>query len=49
MTDREGMGWCYGNGPMGLRFEDLQTICDLYPFEARRLTHDVFTLRRKTG
>lgn len=46
ITDRRGMYWCYENGPMRLRFEDLNTICELYPFTAKRITDDVFALQR---
>ena len=46
VTDRQGMYWCYENGPMRLKFEDLQAIAKIYPFSARRLTDDVFALQR---
>jgi len=46
VTDREGMYWCYDNGPMRLRFEDLQTIARCYPFAAEQMTSHVFALRR---
>jgi hypothetical protein len=46
ITDRKGMYWCYENGPMRLRFEDLQAIAEIYPFSARRITDDVFALQR---
>lgn len=46
VTDRKGMYWCYENGPMRLRFEDLQTIAEAYPFCVQRLTDDVFALQR---
>lgn len=46
LTDREGMYWCYGNGPMRLRYEHLQTIARLYPFSARRIDDHVFALCR---
>ncbi len=47
LTDREGMYWCYANGPMRLRFEDLETIARSHPFIAERITAHVFALRRR--
>jgi hypothetical protein len=47
LTDREGMYWCYDNGPMRLRFEDLEAIARVHPFHARRITADVFALERR--
>jgi hypothetical protein len=46
VTDRRGMYWCYEDGPMRLRFDDLQTIAQAYPFCASHLTDDVFALQR---
>ena len=46
VTDRRGMYWCYENGPMRLRFEDLSAIAEVYPFTATRITDDVFALQR---
>ena len=46
VTDREGMYWCYDNGPMRLRFSDLEAIARRYPFAAVKLTSSVFALRR---
>ena len=48
VTDRQGMYWCYENGPMRLTFTDLETIADLYPLTAKQLTDDVFALQRDT-
>ena len=47
LTDRVGMAWTYGDGPMRLRFEDLETIARSYPFTASRITQDVYALCRK--
>ena len=47
LTDREGMNWCYDNGPMRLRFEHLEAISRSYPFSAERITPAVFALRRR--
>ena len=49
VTDQQGMDWCYGDGPMTLDFHDLQVLCELYPFEALRLSEQVYALRRRTG
>jgi hypothetical protein len=46
ITDRKGMYWCYENGPMRLRFEDLETIARSYPFVAKRLNDDIYALQR---
>lgn len=47
LTDRVGMGWCYEDGPMRLRFQDLEAISAVYPFDAERVTDDVYALRRR--
>jgi hypothetical protein len=47
LTDREGMYWCYANGPMRLRFEHLEAIARVYPFHAERIDEHVFALRRR--
>jgi len=46
LTDREGMGWCYDDGPMRLRYEHLEAIARRYPFRARRITCEVLALER---
>lgn len=48
LTDRAGMHWTYQNGPMRLNYEDLQSIAEIFPFIAQRITPDVFALRRRT-
>jgi cyclopropane fatty-acyl-phospholipid synthase-like methyltransferase len=47
LTDRVGMQWTYRNGPMQLRFEDLEAIARSFPFTAQRISGDVFALRRR--
>jgi len=47
LTDRVGMHWTYGNGPMRLSYADLEAIARTYPFIATRITSDVFALRRR--
>ena len=47
LTDREGMNWCYANGPMRLSFAHLETIADAFPFRAERIDEHVFALRRR--
>lgn len=47
LTDREGMYWCYANGPMRLRFAHLEAIADVFPFRAERVDEHVFALRRR--
>jgi len=47
LTDREGMYWCYANGPMRLRFEHLEAIAGAFPFHAERIDEHVFALRRR--
>jgi len=49
LTDREGMHWCYANGPMRLRFAHLEAIAGTYPFRAERVDEHVFALRRREG
>ena len=46
LTDRDGMYWCYADGPMRLRFEHLEAIARAYPFHAERIDGHVFALRR---
>jgi cyclopropane fatty-acyl-phospholipid synthase-like methyltransferase len=47
LTDRVGMHWTYRNGPMRLRYDDLETIARSFPFAAQRISSDVFALRRR--
>lgn len=47
LTDRQGMAWCYENGPMTLTESDLRIISTVYPFEVEALTDQVFALRLK--
>lgn len=49
VTDQAGLDWCYGDGPMKLDFDDLETLSGQYPFEAQRLSDKVFALERSTA
>ena len=46
LTDREGMYWCYANGPMRLRFDHLEAIAAHHPLRASRIDDHVFALTR---
>lgn len=47
VTDQQGLDWCYADGPMTLDFDDLELLCDHYPFRARRLSGQVVALQRR--